>query len=167
MIIAHVSLGNMEKQWKLFTRQMIRTLQLLTSLLQKPSALAQLLSAVEAELNSLNSMHTSYQPLVQAATKLLKKEPSFDGVPVSSKHMRRSLLPFLGNTFSWLTGTATTMDVKGIKTRINQLITTQHKQQEVLVHIISVLTSPAMPPKSTGNTSIYYWMQWKRHIRMS
>ena len=139
MITAHVSLGNLEKQWKLFTRQMIRTHQLLTSLLQKPSALTQLLSVIEAELNNLNSIHTSYQPLIQVATQLLKKEPSFDRVSVSSKCMKRSLSPFLGDALSWLIGTATTKDVNGIKTRINQLITTQHDQQETLVHIISIL----------------------------
>ena len=139
MITAHVSLGNMERQWKLFTRQMIRTRQLLTSLLWGPSALTQLLSALEAEFNNLNSIHTSYQPLIQAATQLLKKEPSFDGVPVSSKCMRRSLLPFLGDALSWLTGIATTKDINTIKTIMNQLITTQHNQQETLVHIISIL----------------------------
>ena len=53
--------------------------------------------------------------------------------------MRRSLLPFLGDTLSWLTGTATTKNVNSIKTRINQLIATQHNQQETLVHVISIL----------------------------
>ena len=106
MITAHVSLGNIEKQWKLLTRQMIRTHQLLTSLLWKPSAPTQLLSALEAELSNLNNIHISYQPLIQAATKLLKKEPSFDRIPVPSKCMRRSLLSFLGDALSWLTGTA-------------------------------------------------------------
>ena len=139
MITAHVSLGNMEKQWKLFTRQMIRSCQLLTFLLQKPSAMTQLLSALEAEFKNLNSIHTSYQPLIQAATQLFKKEPSFNGVPVSSKHMRRSLLPFLGDVLSWLTGTAITKDVNGIKTRTIQLIKTQHNQQKTLVHVISIL----------------------------
>ena len=139
MITAHVLSGNMEKQWKLFTRHMIRTCQLLTSLLWKPSALTQLLSALKAELNNLNSIHTSYQPLIQAATQLLKKEPSFNGVPVSSKHMRRNLLPFLGDALSWLTGTATTKDINTIKTRINQLFSMQHNQQETLVCIISIL----------------------------
>ena len=51
----------------------------------------------------------------------------------------RSLLPFLGDTLSWLTGTATTKDVSSIKTRINQLIATEHNQQETLVPVISVL----------------------------
>ena len=40
---------------------------------------------------------------------------------------------------SWLTGIAKTKDVNSIKTRINQLITTQHNQQETLVHVISIL----------------------------
>ena len=139
MITTHVSLGNMENQWKLFTRQMIITCQLLTSLLWKPSALTQLLSALEAELNNLNSTYTSYQPHIQVATHLFKKEPSFIRVPVSSRCMRRSLLPFLGDTLSWITGTATTKDVNAIKTRINLLIATQHNQQETLVHVISTL----------------------------
>ena len=139
MITAHVSLEIMEKQWKLFTRQMVRTWQLLASLLWKPLAPTQLLSALEAELNSLNSIHTSYQPLILATTQLLKKEPSFNGVPVTNKHMRRSLLPFLGDALSWLTGTATSKYLNSIKTGINQLITTQHNQQETLVHVISIL----------------------------
>ena len=117
-----------KKQWKLFTRQIVKTHQLFTSLLWKPSALTQLLSALEVELNNLNSIHTSYQLLIQAVSQLLKKEPSTNRIPVSSKHMRRSLLPFLGDALSWLKGTATTRDVKYIKTRISQLLTTQHNQ---------------------------------------
>ena len=118
---------------------MIRPHQLSTSLLQKTSAPTQLLSALKAELNNLNSIHTSYKSLIQAANQLLKKEPSFHGIPVSSKHMRRSLLPFLGDALSWLRGTATTKDINTIKTRINQLIATQQNQQETLDHIVSIL----------------------------
>ena len=89
--------------------------------------------------SSLNGIHTSYKPLILAASQLLKKEPSFNRVPVSNKHLRRSPLPLLGDALSWLTDTATTKDVNSIKTRINQLIATQHSQQETLVHIISIL----------------------------
>ena len=116
IITMHVSLGNMEKQWKLFTRLMDRTWQLLNSFLQMPLAPTHLFSTLKAELNSLHSIHNTYQPLTLAATELLKKKPSFDRVPVTSKHMRRSLLPFLGDALSWLTGTATTKDVNSIKT---------------------------------------------------
>ena len=139
MITAHVSLGNMQKQWKLFTKQMIMPCHLLPSLLWKPPAPTQLLSGLDEEFSNLHSVYTSYQPLLQVATQLLQREPSFDRIPVSSKHMKRSLLPFLGETLSWLTGTTTTRDVNAIKSRINQLISTQQKQQETLVHIISIL----------------------------
>ena len=139
MITAHVSLGNMEKQWKLFTNQMIRTHQLLPSLLWKPATPTQLLSGLDEEFSNINSICTSYQPLIQAATQLLQREPSFDGIPVSSKCMKRSLLPFLGDVLSWLTGTATTKDVNAMKSRINQLISTQQNQQGTLVHVISIL----------------------------
>ena len=53
--------------------------------------------------------------------------------------MRRSLLPFLGDALSSLTGTAMTKDVSSIMKRANQLIATQHIQQETLVHVISIL----------------------------
>ena len=117
---------------------MIRTHQLLPAVLWKLSAPTQLLSGLEAELHNLNSIYTSYQPLIQAVTQLLKKEPSFNGIPVSSKCMRRSLLPFLGDALSWLTGTTTTKDINVIKTRIKQLVTTRQSQQEILVHITSI-----------------------------
>ena len=61
--------------------------------------------------------------------------------PTTDTHpcCKRSLLPFLGDALSWLTGTATTKDIHNIKTRINQLIATQASQQETLVHIVSIL----------------------------
>ena len=59
--------------------------------------------------------------------------------PWTCIHCRRSLLPFLGNALSWLTGTATTKYIQSIKTRINQLLATQASQCNTLVHIISIL----------------------------
>ena len=59
--------------------------------------------------------------------------------PQTHIHCRRSLLPFLRDALSWLTGTATTRDIHSIKTRINQLITTQASQHKTLVHIVSIL----------------------------
>ena len=46
---------------------------------------------------------------------------------------RRSLMPFLGDTLSWLTGTATTKDINSIKTWINQLIATKEGIQKTKV----------------------------------
>ena len=66
-------------------------------------------------------------------------DPSFDGHSNHNNHIRRSLLPFLGDALSWPTGTATTTDVSTIKKRVNQLIEEQSMQQETLVHIISIL----------------------------
>ena len=139
IITAYVSLGNLEKQWRMFTRQMDSTQQLLNSLLQKPLAPAHLSSTLDTELTCLDSICTSSKPLILAATQLLKKEPSFDGVLVSNKCTRRSLLPFLGDALSWLRITAMTKDVINIKKRVNQLIATQHNQQKTLVHVISIL----------------------------
>ena len=39
----------------------------------------------------------------------------------------------------WLTGTAITRDAQEIKQHVNQLMQAQTKQQETLVHVISIL----------------------------
>ena len=57
----------------------------------------------------------------------------------SNTYHRRSLLPFIGNTLRWLTGTATTKDINSIKQHVNQLTETQSTQQKTLVHIVSTL----------------------------
>ena len=72
IITACVSLRNLEKQWRMFLKQIDRT-QLLKSLLQKPLAPTHLLSPLEAELTNLESIHIYYKPLILAATQLLKR----------------------------------------------------------------------------------------------
>ena len=94
---------------------------------------------LQAELSNLDSIYTSYRPLILAATQLQEKEPTFDGIPTSNTCIIRSFLPFLGDALSWLMGTTMTKDVSSIKKRVNQLIAAQNMQQETLVHIISVL----------------------------
>ena len=66
-------------------------------------------------------------------------DPSFDGNSNYNKHVRRSLLSFLSNALSWLTGATTSKDVISIRKRVNQLITTQSTQQEAIVYIVSML----------------------------
>ena len=66
-------------------------------------------------------------------------DPSFDGYSIRNSHIRRSLLPFLGDTLSWLTGTATMKDINTIKKNVNQLIKAQSTQKETLVHITPIL----------------------------
>ena len=74
------------------------------------------------------------------AIQLLQTEPVLNKLsPADSPWPKRSLLPFLGDTLQWLTGTATMKDMWEIKQKINQLKEEQTKQQETLIHIISIL----------------------------
>ena len=118
---------------------MDRTCHLLQSLGQQPSTPIQLLTMLQLELTNINDIYTSYKPIIIPAINLLDTDPSFDGNSNYKKCVRRSLLPFLGNAISWLTGTATSKDVNSIKKRVNQLTATQSTQQEGIVHIVSIL----------------------------
>ena len=134
IITADVLLGNLECHWRTFNRQFDRTQQLLRSLDQHPSALTQLLSTLQLELSNIKDIYNSGKTTITSAIRLLQPNQ-----PRTCIHCRRSLLPFLRNGLSWLTGTATTKDIHSIKTRINQLIATQASQHKTLVHIVSIL----------------------------
>ena len=129
LITAHISLGHLECHWKSFNRQMDKTCQLLQFLSQQPSALTQLLTTLQVELTNINDIYISYRPIIIPAINLLYMDPSFDGHSIHNNHLKRSLLPFLGDAPCWLTGTATTKDVNNIKKRVNQLIQAQSTQQ--------------------------------------
>ena len=139
IIAAHISLGNLEHHWKPFNRHLARTQQLLHSLDQQPSVQTQLLSTLQVELSNIEDIYNSGKTTIISAIKLLQSNPAFDRQSQAHIHHRRSLLPFLGDALSWLTGTATAKDINGIKIQINQLIATQSSQQETLVHMISIL----------------------------
>ena len=94
---------------------------------------------LQVELTNIKDIYNSCKTTIISAIKLLQTNPSFDGQPQSHICHRRSLLPFLGDALSWLTGTATTKDINKIKMQINKLIAMQSSQQETLVHIISIL----------------------------
>ena len=134
IITAHISLGNLECHWKLFKRQLTRTRQFLRSLEQHPSASTQLLTTLQLELSNIQDIYKSSENTITSAINLFNSNQ-----PQTSTRSKRSLLPFLGTALSWLTGTATTKDIRSIKTRINQLIATQSSQHDTLVHIISIL----------------------------
>ena len=89
---------------------------------------------LQLELSNIKDIYNSGGTTITSAIKLLQSNQ-----PQTHIHCKRSLLLFLGDALSWLTGTATTKDIHCIKTRINQLISTQASQQETLVHIISIL----------------------------
>ena len=139
LITTHISLGHLEWHWKSFTRQTDRTHEIIQTLSWQPSAPTQLLSAQQAELTNINDIYTLYKPIIIPAIKHLATDPSIDVNSNYNRHVRRSLLPFLGNALTWLTGTATTKDVNSIKKRVNQLIETYSMQQETIVHILSIL----------------------------
>ena len=139
LITAHISLGHLEQHWKSFTKQIDRTCQMIQSLSWWPSAPTQLLSAQQAELTNLNDIYTSYKPIIIPAINLLATDPSINENTNYKRQVKWSLLPFLGDALSWLTGTATTKDVNSIKQRVNKLTETQSTQQETMVHILSIL----------------------------
>ena len=86
------------------------------------------------KLSNIKDIYNSGKTTIISAIKLLQSNQ-----PQTHICHRRSLLPFLGDALSWLTGTATTKDIHSIKIRINQLIATQSSQQETQVCIISIL----------------------------
>ena len=139
LITAHISLRHLEHHWKSFNRQMDKTHQLLQFLSQQPSALTHLLPTLQVELTNINDIYISYRPIIILAINLLNMDPSFDGHSSHNNHLKRSLLPFLGDTLSWLMGTTTTKDVNSIKNTVDRLTEAQSTQQETLVHIISIL----------------------------
>ena len=118
---------------------MDRTHQLLQFLSHCPAAPTHLISPLQVELTTISDMYNSCKPAIISAINLLNTDPSFDGHTNNNTHHKRSLLPFLGNTLRWLTGTATTKDVNSIKEHVNQLTETQSTQQDTLVHIVSIL----------------------------
>ena len=112
IIMVHISLRDLDKQYKMFIQQKTRSQQLLNSLHQKPLPPNYLLSTLEAELENLDSIYTSYKPLILTVTQLLKRKSSFSDMSSLSRHTRRSLLCFLGDALSWHMGTAMTKDVR-------------------------------------------------------
>ena len=124
IVTAHISLGYLECHWKLFKRQLTRTQQFLRSLEQHPSASTQLLTTLQLELSNIQDIYKSSETTIISAVNLLNSNQ-----PQTITRCKRSLLPFLGTALRWLTGTATTKDIRSIKTRINQLIAMQSSMQ--------------------------------------
>ena len=133
LITARISIECLECHWKFFNRHMDKKCQLLQFLSQQPSTLIHLLATLQVKLTNINDIYISYRPIIISAINLLKMDPSFGGHSSHSNHLKRRLLPLLGDAISRLTGTATTKDVNSIKNRVNQLIEAQSTQQETLV----------------------------------
>ena len=164
IITTHISSEDLEKQWKMFIQQKARSQKLLNSLQQKPLTLNYLLSALQAELANLDSIYTSYKPLIFTVTQLLKREPSFNSMSPLSKHAKRSLLPFLGMPSVGLLEHP--WDVRDTKNRVNQLIKTQTQQQETLVHVISILNVTRYAMHVNRQHITQSWKQLGGHAMM-
>ena len=89
---------------------------------------------LQLELSNIQDIYKSSKTTITSAINLLNSNQL-----QTNMQCKRSLLPFLGTTLSWLTATATTKDICSIKTSINQLIATQTLQCNTLVHIVSIL----------------------------
>ena len=84
------------------------------------------------EFANIDNIYESYRPTIKSAVQLLKADSE-------NQQSKRSLLLFLGDALKWLTGRATIRDTQEIKQCVNQLIKVQSKEQETLVHVISIL----------------------------
>ena len=84
------------------------------------------------EYDNIDNIWESYRPTIKSVVWLMKADSE-------NQRSKRSLLLFLGDRLKWLTGTATARDTWEIKQHVNQLIPAQNKQQETLVHVISIL----------------------------
>ena len=84
------------------------------------------------EFANIDNIYEPYRPTTKSAVWLLKTDSE-------NPKSKRSILPLLGDALEWFTGTATTRDTRDIKQHVNQLIQAQNKQQETLVHVISIL----------------------------
>ena len=116
----------------MFNQQKTSPHQLLVKLQNQPLASQLLINALMDKFNNTKNTYESYRPTIKSAVQLPKADSE-------NQQSKRSLLPFLGDVLKWLTGTATTRDTWEIKQQVNQLIQAQGKQQETLIHVISIL----------------------------
>ena len=116
------------------TWQFGTTLETFQQATNQHTTIPQVIGPVQLELSKIQDIYQSSKTTITSAINLLNSNQL-----QTSVQCKRSLLPFLGTTLSWLTGTATTKDIHSIKTRINQLIATQSLQCNTLVHIVSIL----------------------------
>ena len=124
----------------MFNRQKNIIREMISKLRNHPDDKIEPLQPLQVELDNLHNLFMAYKPVFSSARSILQTQPSFDGKPIPlSGWKKRSLLPFLGSALKWLTGTATTKDIKHIKKRISSLIKTQENQRKTMVHIVSIL----------------------------
>ena len=99
----------------MFNRQKNIVRETIPKLRNHPEDTIELLQPLQVKLDNLHNLFMAYKPVFSSARSILQMQPSFDGKPIPpSERKKRSLLPFLGSALKWLTGTATTKDIKHI-----------------------------------------------------
>ena len=139
IISAHINLGTLHNPMHMFNRQKNIVREMISKLRNHPDDEIEPLQPLQVELDNLHNLFMAYKPIFSSAS-ILQMQPLFDRKPIPPLGRRkRSLLPFLGSALKWLTGTATTKDIKHIKKQISSLIETQENQWKTMVHIVSIL----------------------------
>ena len=124
----------------MFNRQKNIIRETVSKLQNHPDDETEPLQPLQVELDNLHNLFMAYKPVFSSTRSILQTQPSFDRKPIPpSGQKKRSLLPFLSSALKWLTGTATTKDIKHIKKRISSLIKTPENQWKTMVHIVSIL----------------------------
>ena len=112
IISAHINLGTLNKPMHMFNRQKNIVREMISKNIEP-------LQPLQVKLDNLHSLFMAYKPVFSSAMSILQMQPPFDGRPIPSLgRKKRSLLPFLSSALKWLTGTATTKDIKHIKKQI-------------------------------------------------
>ena len=131
IISAHINLGSLHKPMHMFNRQKNIIREMISKLRNHPDDEMEPLQPLQVELDNLINLFMAYKPVFSSARSILQTQPLFDRKPIlPSGWKKRSLLPFLGSALKWLTGTATTKDIKHVKKWISFLIETQENQQK-------------------------------------
>ena len=109
----------------MFNRQKNIICETISKLRNDPDDTIELLQPLQVKMDNLHGLFMAYKPAFSPAVSILQMQPSFDGKPIPPSGRKKwSLLPFLGSALKWLTGTATTKDIKHIKKRISSLTKT-------------------------------------------
>ena len=140
IISAHINLGTLNKPVHMLNRQKNIVCEMISKLRNHPDDAIEPLQPLQIELDNLHSLFMAYKPVFPSTRSILQMQPSFDGKPIPPSGRKKwSLLPFLVSALKWLTGTATTKDIKHKKKRISSLIETQENQWNTMMHIVSIL----------------------------
>ena len=112
----HVSLGDLEKLWMMFTEQKARSQQLLNSLQQKPLAPQLFTLSITGRVSKLGTaskhpvqpLHTHSDPTTEETSLL------FNGMsPFKQMHQEKPLTLLRGHAVSWLTRNSHNQGCKG------------------------------------------------------